>query len=322
MPVPSPEIKMELTTCPLCVSSDWTPVEAGRDYEYWTSEKEFYCVLCSKCGHFFQNPRPARESARLIYPDNYSTFVRRHTRGRFNIIAALKKKVLLSRLEHVRTCFSDKAASVLEIGCGDGQLLLALKKQYPHLNCTGIDLHFAEEAGEMLSAAGIKVIEGAVEGIDLEPNSYTLVIMNQLIEHLWDLDAVIDKVYRCLSPGGMLSIETINVGGYDRKFFSDGTWGGYYFPRHLNYFGTESLRRFLQNKKFEILLQRSLVAPIGWIFNWHARLQKKYGKNCAVSRFFTDSNPFALAIFTVVDMCALAAGKCTSNQKVIARKVL
>jgi len=75
---------------------------------------------------------------------------------------------------------------------------------------------------------------------------------------------------KALVPGGYLSIETINIDGYDRRFFKDGCWGGYFFPRHMNLFNFTSLKRLMKNHELIVEKQFSLLAPINWVFSCHA----------------------------------------------------
>jgi len=311
---------MEETTCALCGSSYAEIIARGYDYQYWTSPEIFCFVECANCGHLYQNPRPVMEAADLIYPPDYYTRSGRHTRESSRLIAAFKKKIIRRRLAPVSD-YLRPGARVLEVGCGDCELLLGLKETFPEVKLEGIDLMVNPETQRRCRDSGISITEIAAEDADLLDNNYDLIIMNQLIEHLWEPEKVIRRLFRSLRPGGAISIETINTAGYDRKLFRNGRWGAYYFPRHLNLFNFATLSRFLEDNDLHVTRQFSLLAPINWAFNWRAFFgPTPEKKNNIFARFFVDSNPLCLAIFTLVDLIALAAGRTTSNQKTIAVK--
>jgi SAM-dependent methyltransferase len=166
------------------------------------------------------------------------------------------------------------------------------------------------------------LIEAPLESASLPEAEFDLVIMNQLIEHLWNPVAAMTKISSALRNNGHVSIETVNLNGYDRKLFKDGYWGGYYFPRHLNLFTPESLDRLLSKSGLDVVNSYSLVAPIVWAFSMHAVLSARPDSLFArlAMRFFTDKNPFCLALFTFLDLTAIICGVATSNQKMIAKK--
>lgn len=312
-------IPLENTACVLCQSSETQPLASGFDYEYWVSKQKFHFVLCKRCGHIFQNPRPKLSSATRLYPKNYYTLTGRHTKSSSRLIAWAKKIVIDRRLSFFHHLFK-KGCRVLEVGCGDCNLILNLKEKYPHCEFTGIDLVLSEEAKRDCKVQGISLRKGSIEEISLSKNTYDIVIMNQLIEHLWEPVKVLKKLRWSLKKNGFLSIETPNISGYDRKFFKS-KWGGYYFPRHLNLFSFETLARLLKKTGYKVVKQKNLVAPIMWAFSFNACLGPRREKQQAFwVKFFTDRNPLCLAFFTCLDFIAIKLGLTSSNQKTIAQK--
>ena len=310
-------IPLETIGCALCDSNRCTPIAQGYDYEYWTSDQSFTMVACADCGHIYLNPRPTADSGALIYPSNYYTVSGRHQASNSQLIARMKKKVIRGRLKAFESLF-DGAPNVLEIGSGDCALLLDIKERCPKASVTGVDIAFPSHIWDQRDALGLTLYQGKVEDIDLPDSTYDLVIMNQVIEHLWHPLDVLKKIASALKPGGRVSIETINTDGYDRRFFHRGTWGGYYFPRHLNLFNFDALRRLADRAGLGVDGQYSLVAPIVWTFSVHAWFcSTKAGSRGLLGRFLSDRNPLCLAAFTALDLVALLCGWTTSNQKTI-----
>lgn len=314
------EIKLEEVRCAICGQNKAELISKGYDYEYRSSDREFCFVRCLNCGHHYLNPRPVREAAGRIYPANYYTMEGRHS-SKSKIIANLKSFVIEKRLSHFKGLFN-RAINVLEVGCGDCSLIIALKKKFPHINCAGIDLKFPKEERFACKELGITLTEGAIEDVELAPGSYNLVILNQLIEHLWQPVEVLQKLNKSMAQDGLISIETVNFSGYDRLFFKKGFWGGYYFPRHLNLFNFGTLETLLENAGFDVIKQNSLLAPVVWTFSFHAWVSHFKNKGAKLlAGFFKDSNPVCLGIFSCLDLMALLCGLTTSNQKTIGRKV-
>jgi len=307
--------------CPLCDKVKNRPVATGLDTEYGTCADPLTFVVCHHCGHTYLNPCPTMDKAALMYPGDYYTLAGRHGKKGSTMVALLKRFVIRRRLAFFETVFARKQAAILEVGCGDCALLIELKKTYPHLACTGVDLAFGPSDRLECERLGIQLIEQTVETAELEPAKYDLVIMNQIIEHLWKPRPVLHKLAAAMQPGGLISIETVNLDGYDRRFFYDGTWGGYYFPRHLNLFSSKSLASLLQQTGFRVVKSYSLLAPIVWIFSLRAWLTVKIGDLPNLRRLLNDKNPLALTAFALIDALALFLGETTSNQKIIAKKL-
>ena len=93
-------------------------------------------------------------------------------------------------------------------------------------------------------------------------------------------------------------IETPNADGYDRRLFRSGAWGLYYYPRHLNLFSREGLRRVLERDDFVVIRQTHLLQPLGWIFTMHS-LAGRQTHLSWLRMVFKITNPLAVAAFTL-----------------------
>jgi 2-polyprenyl-3-methyl-5-hydroxy-6-metoxy-1,4-benzoquinol methylase len=296
----------------VCGTSASQPVAEGTDYDYGTTRQPFRFVKCSHCGHLYLDPRPVITAAPQIYPSDYYTLAGEHRRG---MLAVIKDRVVARRLRPVLALLPGRGGRVLEIGCGDGSLLLALKRARPELELTGVDIAFPAALRRRLEEDGVRLVEGPAESAALG-GPHDLVIMNQLIEHLWDVDGVLGALHRAMRPGAVLSIATPDPSGWDRAFFARGAWGGYYFPRHLNLFSPAGLETVLGRAGFRVTAQARLVAPLVWIGSLRAVLVRRGSR---LARLARDTNLALVALFTAMDVAALALGLRTSNQQVVAR---
>jgi SAM-dependent methyltransferase len=310
-------MELEETACVVCGESRSSVEARGVDYVYRSTEESFTHVRCAECGHIYLNPRPKRSAIGVIYPESYGAYQAKFSRSSA-LLARVRDRVLRKRFERALSALPE-GASVLDIGCGDGHLLLGLHRIRPDLRLFGLDFRFHPDVRERLQSRGVTLLTASLEDADLGSARFDAVLMNQLIEHLWELRPGLRKIARALKEGGKLAIETPNTDGFDRRWFRSGLWGGYYFPRHLNLFSRAGLDRILTEEGFRVEQSFDLVAPVVWVYSIQALFQVRGPR--WLSFVARDTSTPVLALFTLVDSIAIAVGLDTSNQKVVARKL-
>lgn len=93
------------------------------------------------------------------------------------------------RLREIYSFLVAPGLRVLELGCGQGDLLSALKPSY------GVGVDFS---GEMISRAlqrhpELKFIEAGVSSLDLQ-ETFDVIILSDLVNDLWDVQSVLDRI--------------------------------------------------------------------------------------------------------------------------------
>lgn len=311
-------LETQETRCSCCGSKDSREIARGRDYIYQGSDEYLTVVACNVCSHIYLNPQPTMGSLPQMYPANYGTFSSKF-RGGTNLLAHIKNAVNLRRFRSVAGVLRP-GMRILDVGCGNGELLRALTSGSVDLELWGLDWHFPVETKRNLEASGIRLVEGTVEAAPLPESYFDCVLMYQLVEHLWEPEPSLRKLSAALRPGGIIAIETPDTDGYDRTVFSQGTWGGYYIPRHLNLYNFGRLAALLQKVGLEVVRQKSLPAPVIWCYSLQAMLQERFGMGARVAKLFDLQNVVALAGFAALDIAALAMGFKSSNQQAVARR--
>ncbi|MBX5157044.1 MULTISPECIES: class I SAM-dependent methyltransferase [unclassified Rhizobium] len=311
-------IRSTPTTCSGCGSDSCTVVATGRDYIYHGSEDFFRYVRCDGCGHFYLNPRPDISQLSLMYPANYGTFSNRF-QSRANLLGRVKTIVNRKRLKDV-VAHLPLRGRVLDVGCGNGELLIALRQARPDLELFGLDWHFPAETRTALEKQGIKVVEAPLEAAELPAQPFDLIVMLQLIEHLWEPEESLRRLVLALAKDGRLLIETPNTDGWDRQLFAGCAWGGYYFPRHLNLYNFERLAELLRRVGLAVESQRNLPAPLIWIYSLQGAVQARFGWKSTLTKIFGVKNIPLIAAFAFLDIAAIAMRFTTSNQQAISRK--
>lgn len=113
---------------------------------------------------------------------------------------------------------------VVEIGCGGGQFLVDLQRQYPDRLVVGADLHpLALANARNLLPPPAALIQTALPDLPWAENSFALVLALDVFDQQGvDLPAAVAQAYRLLRPGGALlmrvSAHPRLYGAHDRAF--------------------------------------------------------------------------------------------------------
>jgi 2-polyprenyl-3-methyl-5-hydroxy-6-metoxy-1,4-benzoquinol methylase len=134
---------------------------------------------------------------------------------------------------------------VLDVGCGNGWLLLNLRQ----LNWDGEGLDFDELALVRAQAKGLNVHLGTMEGQGYPSDSFDAVTMGHVIEHVHRPLDWFQESLRILRPGGKLTVSTPNVSSWGHAVFKD-SWSLLDPPRHLHLFTTAAMAKLARRAGF------------------------------------------------------------------------
>lgn len=103
-------------------------------------------------------------------------------------------------LEHLKDC---KPGRVIDIGCGEGALLLTLAKIFDQ--CVGVDLN-VEAAKKLMQHQGVKnvsLIQGDFAEMAFKEDYFDLVTATDVLEHIPDLSSFVKRIRKILNPDGL-----------------------------------------------------------------------------------------------------------------------
>lgn len=103
------------------------------------------------------------------------------------------------------------AEKLLDIGCGDGSMSLALKNALGAKEVFGIETSAkgAQEAErKSIVSYEMDVDEGS---LPFEDSSIDAIYPGEIVEHLYDPDHLVDEIFRVLRAGGVAIIDTPNL---------------------------------------------------------------------------------------------------------------
>lgn len=288
-------------------------IASGRDFEYETGPWTFHFRRYSPSGLLAIHPLPAPEALSTIYPDHYEPYLFHELPP---LIRWARNLVQKSKIQTMARLFPPNAR-LLDVGCGNGALLLLMKELGPKSwQLFGNDLE--AKRLERLKPHGISVICQSIFDLSPQEGKFDGIILNQVIEHFHDVPGLVRQCRNLLNEGGHLWIETPCIEGFDFRLFQKRWWGGYHFPRHFYLFSSRNLPAFLTTEGFRDISVGFLLSPAFWIQSCHHwLLDSGYPR---LARLFSIRNPLALVFFSVVDRIGIFLGRPTSNMRVIAKK--
>ena len=144
---------------------------------------------------------------------------------------------------------------LLEVGCGYGYFLSEAFEE--GFDVAGVE--FNPSAVERFRAKySFPVWCGAMEDVDLEHGSYDCVAMFDVIEHLLDPFACLDKTHEALKPGGLLALSTMDAESWSSRLLGKRLEDFRRTREHLIFFGRETLRSVLDEHGFDTVSIRSI----------------------------------------------------------------
>lgn len=204
-----------------------------------------------ECGLVWLDPMPSEEDIGKAYAAYYThqensaneqgnglmVFFRLNLKRSFNLL--LRATMLHRERKQRELMYLDEmpAGRLLEVGCGDGRLLVQMRARGWEVEGQEVD---PKAAAHARSAHGVTVHLGTLENTSFPNDSFDAVIMNHVIEHVHDPVALLAECYRIMKPGGLLVAVTPNVKSYGHKRFG-ACWRGLEPPRHLHLFSVGAL---------------------------------------------------------------------------------
>ena len=212
---------------------------------------------------------------------------------------------------------------VVDLGCGDAERLAMLGEALPgEVELIGVDLQPDTARRDELARRGVRVLEANLEEDlgALRDDAHDLVLMSQILEHLRDPVAVLRNVARKLSPGGCVLVETPNLGGIDFRLFRERYWGAYHIPRHFHLFSRATLGGAVERAGLRVVRRGFLPGGFFIVSLRSALGLDSIARSRRFGEFLNMRNLPVVAFFSALDMLAIALGRETSNQFVLAER--
>jgi SAM-dependent methyltransferase len=220
--------------CPSCSSSSPVPaLDLGA-----------YRVLrCSACSLLYTDPLPSVGQVDELYSEEF------YEAPLPPMMAAVRNWLHdLVMSERGRSLRGIAAGRLLDVGCGDGDFLLLMRRR-------GWDVRGCDTSPAAIGRArgrGVDVQQGSVATAAFPDAFFDAVTLWHVLEHLADPVSELNEVARILKPDGVLAIEVPNAGSPTFRLCGS-RWFPLDVPRHLMHFTRTSITELLRRCGFEIV---------------------------------------------------------------------
>jgi len=189
------------------------------------------------------HPQPSLESLPSYYEsEDYIS----HTDGKRTLFEKMyhfvKSNAIKNKVKLINQWHPEKG-TLLDIGAGTGDFLLEAKKQ--NWIITGIEPN--EKAKQIAIQKGVSF---GTNLEDLADESFDVISMWHVLEHVPNLEEQIATLKRLLKPNGTIIIAVPNFKSYDAKYYKE-FWAAYDVPRHLWHFSKTAIQKLFADQNMQ-----------------------------------------------------------------------
>lgn len=231
------------TSCLLC---DSPQTELYYHKSQNTYHKDFR--ICTSCGYVFTWPRISVEQYLSYYRGDYAKDVYALGEDEASVEEAISWRTRSSKMKiDFFASFYPKGGRALEIGSGLGTFLKELRDRF-HMTVRGVELspQFAKIASQRF---GIETFLGDASDFFKtdKRNSYDVIVMDQVLEHLYDPLSLLREVKKKLTPKGLLYVGVPNLSS------PAAAKPDFFIPEHVSYFSPHTLALLVKQAGFRII---------------------------------------------------------------------
>jgi len=217
------------------------------------------------------DPLPSPEAladfyAREYYQDSHGTYEQRYSDQEL-----AHRRLLAGALIQALADAGAKGGALLEIGCGEGFFLKAASQAgYAVQGLEFSDHGLRTQHPELMDKVRFGDAFAALDQLIAGAAAVDVCVMEHVLEHVLDPEALLARLPRLLNAGGLVAITVPNdfspvqaeasaLGLIDRDFWVSP-------PQHLNYFNADNLPRLLHRMGFEAAGGFASF-PIDWLLH-------------------------------------------------------
>lgn len=220
---------LEVVACNLCQGTATRPF-AQRD--------GLDVVECTHCGLVYVNPRHDAEHIYQHYNSDQSS------RIQYYLDVEVADRRTFNELLDLAERLSPQRGALLDIGPNIGTcLMLAQARGW---DTYGVEIN-AEAARYCREQRGLNVVAGALDAHTYAENSFDIILMGDVIEHLRDPLELMRVVQRILKPGGAVLISTPNIAERAGRLLQIKP------NEHLYYFSPATITSLLRKAGFDVV---------------------------------------------------------------------
>jgi 2-polyprenyl-3-methyl-5-hydroxy-6-metoxy-1,4-benzoquinol methylase len=195
-------------------------------------------VQCEKCNMIYENPRYTDDDILAGYMSS--------DEGGHDSQYPMRVESFYRALRSLTGRIPETGGSILDIGTAGGAFLEAANK-YGY-NAVGLEpSKYLVEQGKK---RGLNILQGTIDTNTLEPCSFDMVCLWDVIEHLTDPRQALEKIRSLLKPDGTLLINFPDIGTWQAKLAGKRFW--WILSVHLHHFTRDTITKICECTGFEV----------------------------------------------------------------------
>jgi 2-polyprenyl-3-methyl-5-hydroxy-6-metoxy-1,4-benzoquinol methylase len=226
--------------CPLCEAANARVVLLTTKRS--PTGEPYRMVECSVCRLRFTRPLPTVAELGELYGHEYYGTSSPPLLSWDRLRLVLHRHVIGQR--H-RALLDRRPGRILDVGCGDGDFLMSLKRRGWEVYGT----EFSAAACALAQEKGIAVRQGDLLGAGFPAGFFDVVTFWHVLEHVPAPPAEMAEVRRILREDGLLVVEVPNSASPTLRICGE-DWFPLGMPGHLQHFTAAVLERFMQHEGF------------------------------------------------------------------------
>ncbi|CAM3809242.1 class I SAM-dependent methyltransferase [Flavobacterium cucumis] len=244
--------------------------------DFSVSGESFSLLLNEEYQILKTHPQPTLDKLGSYY--EFEDYIS-HTDGKRTLFEKMyhfiKRKAIRDKVKLINS-YQPLKGKILDIGAGTGDFLLECKNQ--NWDILGIEPN--DKAKGIAVGKGIK-FGNTIE--KLESNSFDVITMWHVLEHVPDVEHQVAELKRLLKPSGTIVIAVPNFKSYDAKYYKE-FWAAYDVPRHLWHFSKTAIEKLFDKQNMNL----EDIKPMWFDSFYVSLLSEKYksGKMNFFSGFF------------------------------------
>ena len=244
--------------------------------DFSVSGESFSLLLNEEYQILKTHPQPTLDKLGSYY--EFEDYIS-HTDGKRTLFEKMyhfiKRKAIRDKVSLINS-YQPLKGRILDIGAGTGDFLLEAKNQ-------NWDILGIEPNDKAKGIAVGKVIKFGDTIEKLESNSFDVITMWHVLEHVPDVEHQVAELKRLLKPSGTIIIAVPNFKSYDAKYYKE-FWAAYDVPRHLWHFSKTAIEKLFDKQNMNL----EDIKPMWFDSFYVSLLSEKYksGKMNFISGFF------------------------------------
>lgn len=228
------------SVCLYCEATLSPYINRLRDFRFGVPGT-FRLARCTQCEALIADPMPDDKAIERFYASYYTHQPPPAPPKALQKLWPLPRR---RRLDERRMTYylTGERGRLLEIGCGAGERLLALRQEGWEVVGQDID----EAAGRLVRHTGIPVARRRLEDCGFQSESFDVVAMAHVMEHVRSPRSLLLRSWDLVAPGGSLVVIGPLATGFGRRVLGR-HWASYHAPFHLAIPGIASMERLAQS---------------------------------------------------------------------------